>query len=119
MSIKLGAQSLIVSAVRVLCGCDAKLVRHRAVCSVETLEPRIAVDEVEALARGRAERIDDEVHAVRVPADRGVERALRGAERGYQKESAEGGRATKTHGPDLSVGRELEGPLRKSMSVSK
>lgn len=50
MSIKLGAQSLIVSAVRVLCGRDAKLVRHRAVCSVETLEPRIAVDEVEACA---------------------------------------------------------------------
>lgn len=47
---------------------------------VEALEPRLAVDEVEALTARSADVADDEVDAVRVSADRGVERALeRGA----------------------------------------
>ena len=103
--------SLVCRGIRELRRREANLRVGDVVDVVEPLEERVAVDKVEALARGRAERVDDEIHAVRVPADRGVERALRGAERGCQKESAEGGRATKTHGPDLSVRRELEGDL--------
>ena len=44
---------------------------------VEALEEGHAVDEVEALAAGRADRADDEVHAVRVATDGRVQRALR------------------------------------------
>lgn len=43
---------------------------------VEALEPSLAVDEVEALAAVRADVADDEVDAVRVSADRGVESTL-------------------------------------------
>lgn len=45
---------------------------------VEALEPRLAVDEVKTLAAVRANVADDEVDAVRVSTDRGVQCALEG-----------------------------------------
>lgn len=44
---------------------------------VEALQERLSVDEVEALARGSANRTNDEVDVVSIASDRGVESTLK------------------------------------------
>ena len=68
------APSILVGGrVRVLGGREADLVLRDGVRGVEPLEPRVAVDEVEALAAVRAEVRDDEVDAAGVAAENAVE----------------------------------------------
>ena len=71
---------------------------------VEALQERLAVDEVEALARVAAEVADDEVYIPRAAADERVEGALQRAVSVRLRRTAQGDWAT--HRPDLRVGRE-------------
>ena len=104
---------LVGGRVRVLGGREADLVLRDGVRGVEPLEPRVAVDEVEALAAVRAEVRDDEVDAAGVAAEHAVE-LDRGAVNKYQRlahAQATRGRGTYRARPDLSVGGELVGFL--------
>ena len=69
-----GAPSVLVGGrARVPSGGEADLVLRDSVRGVEPLDPRVAVDEVEALAAVRAEVGDDEVDAAGVAAENAVE----------------------------------------------
>ena len=105
--------TLVAGRGRVLSGREADLVLRDVVGGVEPLEPRVAVDEVEALAAVRAEVSDNEVDAVRVAAERAVElrRDGSGGSAPRTQISAESNGGTYRAGPDLSIGGELIGLL--------
>ena len=105
---------LVAGRGRVLSGREADLVLRDVVGGVEPLEPRVAVDEVEALAAVRAEVSDNEVDAVRVAAERAVELRRDGSGGSAPCTQTSAGSETKETyraGPDLSVGGELVGLL--------
>ena len=84
---------------------------------VEALEEGHAVDEVEALAAGRADRADDEVHAVRVAPDGRVQRALRGRRRNGVSKHVDGASESRADG-EMADGRREHRETMRSLRGS-